>query len=82
MVIEIRGAGEQDKIVTMELLSPSSLLWGSGGLRTKQAVFPGGAGVPWQPQILVDQLTLCQPRGGGADYAHQIILAPLDFQTF
>ena len=32
------------------------------------------------PQILADQLTLSQPRG--ADYAHQIILAPPDFQTF
>ena len=39
----------------------------------------GGAGVPWQPQILADQLTLFQPRG--ADYAHQIILEPPDFQT-
>ena len=32
------------------------------------------------PQILVDQLALSQP--GGANYAHQIILAPPDFQTF
>ena len=40
---------------------------------------PGGA-MPWQPQILADQLTLSQPRG--ADYAHQIILAPPDFRTF
>ena len=30
---------------------------------------------------LADQLTLSQP-GFGADYAHQIILAPLDYQTF
>ena len=37
-------------------------------------------GVPWHPQILAEQLTLSQPRG--ADYAHQIILAPPDFQTF
>ena len=36
--------------------------------------------VPRHPQILADQLTLSQPRG--ADYAHQIILAPPDFQTF
>ena len=36
--------------------------------------------MPWHPQILADQLTLSQP--GGADYAHQIILAPPDFQTF
>ena len=36
-------------------------------------------GVPWHPQILADQLTLSQP-GGGADYAHQIILAPTVFQ--
>ena len=35
---------------------------------------------PWHPQILADQLTLSQPRG--ADYAHQIILAPTDFKTF
>ena len=26
-------------------------------------VVPGGAGVPWHPQILADQLTLSQPRG-------------------
>ena len=32
------------------------------------------------PQILADQLTLSQPRG--IDYAHQIILAPQNFQTF
>ena len=37
------------------------------------------AGVPWQLQILADQLALSQPRG--ANYAHQIILAPPDFQT-
>ena len=37
-------------------------------------------GVPWHPQILADQLTLSQPRG--TDYAHEIILAPPDFQTF
>ena len=35
--------------------------------------------VPWHPQILVDRLTLYQPEG--ADYAHQIILAPPDFPT-
>ena len=40
---------------------------------------PGGT-MPWHPQILADQFTLYQPRG--ADYAHQIILAPPDFQTF
>ena len=43
-------------------------------------VVPGVAGVPWHPHFLADQLTLSQPRG--ADYAHQIILAPPDFQTF
>ena len=37
-----------------------------------------GLGVPWH--ILTDQLTLSQPRG--ADYAHQMILAPPDFLTF
>ena len=47
-------------------------------------VIPGGAGAampppPPNPQILADQLTLCQPRG--TEYAHQIILAPPDFQT-
>ena len=41
-----------------------------------RGVVPGGAG----PQILADQLTLSQPEG--ADYAHQIILAHPDFQTF
>ena len=40
----------------------------------------GVPGVPCHPQILADQLTLSQPRW--ADYAHQIILAPPDFQTF
>ena len=40
----------------------------------------GVPGVPWHPKILADQLTLSQPRG--ADYAHQIILEPWDFQTF
>ena len=34
--------------------------------------------VPWQPRIMVHQLTLSQLRG--ADYAHQIIVAPPDFQ--
>ena len=33
-----------------------------------------------EPPDLADQLTLSQPSG--ADYAHQIILAPPDFQTF
>ena len=40
----------------------------------------GLQGVPWHSQILADQLTLAQQRE--ADYAHQIILAPPDFQTF
>ena len=40
----------------------------------------GVAGVPWHPKILADQLTLSQP--GWVNYAHQIILAPPDFQTF
>ena len=34
------------------------------------------------PGILADKLTLSQPEGwggGGADYAHQIIMAPPDF---
>ena len=37
-------------------------------------------GVLWHPQILTDQLTLSQPRG--LNYAHQIVLAPPNFQTF
>ena len=41
---------------------------------------PGVPGMPWHPQILTDNLTLSQP--GGTDYAHQIILAPPDFQAF
>ena len=36
----------------------------------------GEPGVPCTPQILAEQLTLSQPEG--ADYAHQIILAPQD----
>ena len=40
----------------------------------------GVPGVPFHPQILADQLILSQPRG--ADYLHQIILAPPDFHTF
>ena len=43
---------------------------------TYRPVVPGG----WHPQILAGQLTLSQPRG--TDYAHQIILAPPDCQTF
>ena len=44
-------------------------------------VVPGVAGgVPWYPQILADQLSLSQP--GGADYAHQITLAPTSCQNF
>ena len=39
-----------------------------------------GSGGRTPPQILADRLTLSQP--GGADYAHQIILTPPDFQTF
>ena len=40
-------------------------------------VVPGGAGVPWHPQILADQLTLPQPRE--ADFASASLLAPPDF---
>ena len=40
----------------------------------------GVPGVLWHPQILADPLILSQPRG--ADYAHQVILAHPDFQTF
>ena len=42
----------------------------------------GMPGVPWPSpsQICADQLALFQPRG--ASYAHQMILAPPDFQTF
>ena len=45
-----------------------------------RGVHPGGARVPWNPQILADQLTLSQP--GWEDHAHHIILTPSDFQTF
>ena len=38
-------------------------------------IVPGG-----HPQILAAKLTLSQP--GGADHAHQVILALPDFQTF
>ena len=34
----------------------------------------GVLGVPWQPQILADQLTLSKP--GGADNAHHITTDP------
>ena len=37
-------------------------------------------GVPWHPPSLEDQLILAQPRG--ADYAHKVILASPDFETF
>ena len=43
-------------------------------------VVPGSAEDAMSPQILADQLTLSEPRG--ADYAHRMILAPPDFQTF
>ena len=45
-----------------------------------QACRPWGCRECWGSQILADKLTLSQPRG--AEYAHQIILAPPDFQTF
>ena len=41
---------------------------------------PSHPQISWHPQILADPLTLSQPRG--ADYSHQIILAPPDLQTF
>ena len=40
---------------------------------------PGVSSLGVHPPILANQLTLSQ--GGGAHYAHQIILAPPDFQT-
>ena len=43
-------------------------------------VVPGGVGDAMGLPNLADQLTLFQPRG--ADYVHQNILAPPDFQTF
>ena len=46
-------------------------LFGQGNLLTGLSSL-GVPGVPWHPQILVDQLTLSQPRG--ADYSHQVIL--------
>ena len=51
-----------------------------GGLSMSGLSSLGVPGVSWHPQNLADQLTLSQPWG--ADYAHQIILAPPDFQTF
>ena len=54
---------------------PKSLVIFTAGLSSL-----GVPGVPWHPHILADQLTLSQSRG--ADYSHQIILAPPDFQTF
>ena len=46
---------------------------------TSRPVVPGGVGVPWHLQILANNLTLYQPRGGGTDHAHQKILKPPDF---
>ena len=43
---------------------------GSAGPSYTRGVVPWGAGVPWHPQILADQLTLSQL--GGTDYAHLI----------
>ena len=43
-------------------------------------VVPASVGGAMAPQFLADHLTLPQPKG--ADYAHQIILAFPDFQTF
>ena len=56
-----------------ELHSQNRKLWAStyAGLSSL-----GVPGVPWHPHFLAGQLTLSQPRG--ADYAHQIILAPPD----
>ena len=50
-----------------------------------QATEPGVPGVPWHPQILIDQLILSQPgrgAGGGADYTHHITTAPRIFRPF
>ena len=47
---------------------------------TLRPVVHGGAEGAMAPQILADQLTLSHPRG--ADYAHQLIMASPDFQTF
>ena len=48
--------------------------------KINRGVVPGGAGDAMTPPDLADQLSLSQPEG--TDYAHQIILAPPDFQTF
>ena len=37
-----------------------------------RGVVPGGAGCPMAHPDFGDQLTLFQPAGGGADYAHLI----------
>ena len=34
------------------------------------------------PQILTNQLTLYQPKGGRADYAYQLIPSPTGFSDF
>ena len=41
-----------------------------------RAVGAVGTGGAMDPQILIDQLTLYQPRGEGADYAHHITTCP------
>ena len=53
-----------------------ALLWHRGAELLKQEACRsrGVEGVPWHPQILVDQFTLSQPRV--ADYAHHNTNAP------
>ena len=48
--------------------------------RTARPVVHGDAGGAMVPPDFGRSVTLSQPRG--ADYAHQILLAPPDFQTF
>ena len=52
------------------------LVW---NVRVK-SIWTHSAGVPWQPQILADQLTLSQP--GGQIMPTYLLMAPPNFQTF
>ena len=48
-----------------------------------RGVVPGGAGGPMAPPDFVISVNpISTTKGGGADYACQIILASPDFQTF
>ena len=75
----------------MKLFSTSCFWQNIGGARTPLLPPPldyiqGWYVYPWismyfEPPIFMLKKH-CPRGGGGADYAHQILLAPLDFQTF